>query len=171
MRSQTRLSGLRNTCIRAKCDNPHVCPATHRCLLYGAGRRTLSDYLICRIFVRAEPFWYLHMYFVQRAAPSQCVFAGVCPDTEQCSHQKPCFAEEVQKTETGPAIVEVDERECSSCFCKPPFCFITARDTAVASLFTETARKIYYSAIRKHFHLFRSCGGGGRACMCMDSAP
>ena len=84
MRSQTRLSGLRNTCIRAKCDNPHVCPATHRCLLYGAGRRTLSDYLICRIFVRAEPFWYLHMYFVQRAAPSQCVFAGVCPDTEQC---------------------------------------------------------------------------------------
>ena len=39
---------------------------------------------------------------------------------------EPRVAEEVHKTEAGPTIVEVDEKECSSCVCKPAsllFCY------------------------------------------------
>ena len=79
---------------------------------------------------QAEPNLHLHTY------SAYAIFlAGVCPEKERCSkNMKPRVAEQVQKTETGPTIIEDDKNEPSPCVCKPLYCFITVRDTAVAAL-------------------------------------
>ena len=78
---------------------------------------------------QAEPNLHLHTY-----SASAIFLAGVCPEKQQCSHMKPRVAEQVQRTETGPTIVEDDNNEPSPRVCKPLYCFITVRDAAVAAL-------------------------------------